>query len=150
MISKRSSSGGCTVFSTALISIILALGQCPSQIGHASCSRSPETWQIAHRAESSSSRTEWSSRWSSQSFATRGISEASHSRASGVQSGTHEASQNVVEAWLGGLAGIGSDGVGMYLGIREAWALGLLLWLDALASGKLGSNIGLDAGDAWN
>ena len=76
----------------------------------------------------------------------RGISEASHSRASGVQSGTHEASQNVVEAWLGGLAGIGSDGVGMYLGIRDTWALGLLLWLDALTSGKLNPKSGWTLG----
>ena len=47
--------------------------------------------------------------------------EASHSRTSGVGSGTHEASQIVVGASPVGLSGMGVDGIVMYLGTKEDW-----------------------------
>ena len=77
-----------------------------------------------------------------------GIVEVSHSKTSGVESGMHEASQIVVGAGSGGLTGIGEDGIGMYLGSKEAWVLGSHFWLDALKGGKPGSEIGLEAEEA--
>ena len=47
--------------------------------------------------------------------------EASHSRTSGVGSGTQEASQIVVGAWPAGLSGMGVDGMVMYLATIEDW-----------------------------
>ena len=47
--------------------------------------------------------------------------EASHSRTSGVGSGTHEASQIAVGASLAGLSGMGVDGIVIYLGTIEGW-----------------------------
>ena len=62
----------------------------------------------------------------------------------------HEASQIVVGVGSGGLSGLGEDGIGMYLGSKEAWVLGSHFWLDALGGGQLGSKIGLDAEEAGN
>ena len=47
--------------------------------------------------------------------------EASHSRTSGVGSGTHEASQIAVGASPAGLSGMGVDGMVIYLGTKEGW-----------------------------
>ena len=35
-----------------------------------------------------------------------------------------DANQIVVGAWLGGLTGGGNNGVGIYLGIKDAWVFG--------------------------